>query len=318
MINATFTNVEYFIITGFPGLRPEHHALVSALLFLLFIAILLGNALILSLIMYEDALRKPMYWILFHLAMTDLLFAVVTLPKIIAVYWWKDRIIPFAACFTQMYFVHSLGAIHSMILFMTSMDRFVAIWFPFKYSVLITNRTIAVTCNLCWIFTFIRMVGILLHALTLPYCNLNIIQQCYCDHVSLTQLACGENVVYVKSVALGTSMFSLLVPLAFIIFSYFSIIVAVVKIPNNDRRHKVLSTCIPQIMVTLLYYMPRCFVYLASNLGFQLSNEVRTVTTTMYSLVPAMLNPLIYCFKMQGIKEILIKRFRIGKINVLK
>lgn len=318
MINATVTTVKYFIITGFPGLQPRHHSLVSALLFLLFLAILLGNILILAVILYDVALWKPKYWILFHLALTDLLFGLVTLPKVIAVYWWKAVVSPFAACFTQMYFVHSLGAVHSLILLMMSLDCFVAIWFPFRYSVVVTNRTINVACNLCWICTFIRMMGIVLHALTLPYCNLNIIQQCYCDHVSVTQLACGDNVAYVKRVALGNSMVTLLVPLSFIVFSYSSIVVAVLKIPQNDRRHKVLSTCIPQFTVTCLYYVPRCFVYLAHTLGFQLSSEARTVITMMYSLIPTMLDPIVYCLKTKDIKKTLIKKFTMAKIHVFK
>lgn len=318
MINATITTVKYFIITGFPGLQPEHYSLVSALLFLLFLAILLGNVLILAIIMYSDTLWKPKYWILFHLAIADLLFGFVTLPKVIAVYWWKAEVSPFAACFTQMYFVHSLGAVHSLILFMMSLDCFIAIWFPFKYPVVVTNRTIIIACNLCWIFTFIRIMGIVLHALTLPYCNLNIISQCYCDHISVTQLACGENVEYVQRVAFGNSMVTLLVPLSFIIFSYSSIIVAVLKISQNDRRHKVLSTCLPQFMVTCLYYMPRCFDYITNYLGFELSSEARTVITTMYNLMPAMLDPIIYCLKTKDIKETLIKKFRIVKIHVLK
>lgn len=318
MVNVTVTTVEFFIITGFPGLQPEHHALVSALLFLLFLAIVFGNVLILAIIMYNDALWKPKYWIMFHLAMTDLLFGLVTLPKVIAVYWWKAVVSPFAACFTQMYFVHSLGAVHSLILLMMSLDCFIAIWFPFRYPVVVTNRVIIISCNLCWILTFIRMMGLVLHALTLPYCNLNIIPQCYCDHLSVTQLACGENVAYVKRVALGNSMVTLLVPLSFIGFSYSSIVVAVLKISQNDRRHKVLSTCIPQFTVTCLYYMPRCFVYIAQELGFNLSSEARTVITLMYSLMPAMLDPIIYCLKMKDIKETLMKKFRIVKRYVLK
>lgn len=318
MINSTVTTVTYFIITGFPGLQPKHHSLVSALLFLLFLAILLGNVLILAIIMSDDALWKPKYWILFHLAMTDLLFGFVTLPKLIAVYWWKAVVSPFAACFTQMYFVHSLGAVHSLILLMMSLDCFIAIWFPFKYSVVVTNRIIIIACNLCWIFTFIRMMGIVLHAWTLPYCNLNIIPQCYCDHVSVTQLACGENVAYVKRVALGNSMVTLLVPLSFIIFSYSSIIVAVLKISQNHRHYKVLSTCVPQLMVTCLYYVPRCLIYITDILGFELSSEANSIITVMYSLIPAMLDPIIYCLKTKDIKETLMKKFKIGKIHVLK
>nr|XP_046245042.1 olfactory receptor 1E3-like [Scatophagus argus] len=312
---TNITTIKYFNITGFPGLPPEYYGPVSVLLLLIFLAIVVGNAFILVVIMYERTLHKPTYWIFFHLAVTDISFGIVTLPKVIAIYWWNDVISSFGACFTQMYFVHSLGAIHSLILLIMALDRFVAIWFPFQYPVVITNKTATIACSLCWVLTFIRMLGIVLHAVTLPYCDQNIIKQCYCDHISITQLGCGENVVYVKSVALGNALVTLLVPLTFIISSYFSIIIAALKMSHAVGCHKVLSTCAPQILITCLYYVPRCFVYLAHHLGFSLDNDARVVITMTYSLIPAVVNPIIYCFKTKEIKEALIKRLKNRKVS---
>lgn len=316
MIYTNITAIKYFIILGFPGLRSEYHGPVSVLLLLMLLAIVVGNTLIIGVISYESTLNKPTCWIFFHLAMTDFTFGLVTLPKVIAVYWWNDVMSSFAGCFAQMYFVHSLGAVHSLMLLMMALDRFIAVWFPFRYPVVVTNKSISIACNLCWVLTLIRMLGIVLHALSLPYCNLNVITQCYCDHLSVTQLGCGENVAYVKSVALGNALVTLMVPLTFIIFSYISIITAVLKISHTERRHKIMSTCVPQILITCLYYLPRCFVYISHSLGFHLTNDARTVITMMYSLIPAGLNPLIYCFKTKDIKEALIKRFNNITANV--
>uniref|UniRef100_A0A8D3CCX4 G-protein coupled receptors family 1 profile domain-containing protein n=1 Tax=Scophthalmus maximus TaxID=52904 RepID=A0A8D3CCX4_SCOMX len=278
---TNMTNIKNFIIFGFAGLPPEFYGPVSFLLLLVFLAI--------------RTLHKPTYLIFFHLAMTDISFGIVTLPKIIARYWWNDLISSFGTCFAQMYFVHSLGAIHSLIMLIMALDRFVATCFPFRYPVLITNKTISIACILCWAFTFMRMLGIVLHALTLPFCNLNIIMHCYCDHVSVTQLGCGENVVYVERVALANALVTLLVPLTFIISSYFSIII---------------------IFITCLYYVPRCFVYLSSNLGFVFNSNARIIIAMMYSLIPAAVNPLIYCLKTQDIKKALTQRLRKWKVIV--
>ncbi|XP_042270489.1 olfactory receptor 52B2-like [Thunnus maccoyii] len=313
---TNITTIKDFIITGFPGLSPKYYGPVSALLLLTFTAIVVGNAFILTIIVYERTLHKPTYMIFFHLAMTDVIFGFVTLPKIIARYWWNDVISSFGVCFTQMYFVHSLGAIHSLILLIMALDRFVAICLPFQYPVMITNKTISIACSMCWVVTFIRMLGIVLHALTLPYCNQNVITHCYCDHMSITRLGCGENVKYVKMVSLGNAMVILLVPLAFIIISYFSIIIAVLKMSHTESRHKVLSTCAPQIFITCLYYVPRCFVYLAHNLGFSFTADARILITMLYSLIPAVVNPLIYCFKTKDIKEALVQRFKNKKASI--
>ncbi|XP_073341547.1 olfactory receptor 52Z1P-like [Pagrus major] len=310
------TTIKDFIITGFPGLTSEYYGPVSVLLLLIFLAIVIGNAFISAVIMFERTLHKPTYLIFFHLAMTDIVFSTVTLPKVIARYWWNDMITSFGTCFAQMYFVHALGAIHSLILLIMALDRFVAIWLPFRYPVTFTNKTVSIACSACWVITFIRMLGVVLHALTLPYCDQNIITQCYCDHISITKLGCGENVAYVKNVALGMALLGLLGPLSFIIFSYFSIIVAVLKMSHTEGRYKVLSTCAPQIFITCLYYVPRCFVYIANNLGYRFGTDARVVITMMYSLIPAVVNPIIYCFKTKDIKKALIRRFKKRKVSI--
>lgn len=107
--NATW--IKHFFIIGFPGLSPEYYGLVSALLFVLFLAIVVGNILILVVVKCESSQHKPTYLIFCHLALTYLAFGTVTLSK----YWFDDSIISFYCCFAQMYFVHFLGAAHSFI-----------------------------------------------------------------------------------------------------------------------------------------------------------------------------------------------------------
>lgn len=319
MVSRNMTTIKNFVITGFPGLPSEYYGLVSALLLLLYLCIVVGNAFVLAAIVFEKTLHKPTYWIFFHLAMTDILFGTVTLPKIIIIYWWSDAMTSwFSSCFTQMYFVHALGAVHSLMLMMMALDRLIAVWFPFRYPVVVTKRSISVACNLCWALTFIRMLGIVLHALTLSYCNRNTIMQCYCDHVSITSLGCGDEVAHVKKVALGNAMVTLLVPLTVIISSYILIMITVLKMSQTQSQNKILSTCLPQLMVTCLYYVPRIFVYITHNLGLlTLKSEVRVVITMMYSLIPAAVNPLIYCLKTKDIKEALMKRFKNKRIKIL-
>lgn len=316
MIYTNITTIKDFVILGFPGLHPRYYGPVSALLFFVYLFILAGNIFILVFVGLERRLYKPSYLIFCHLAMNDLLFGTVTLPKIISRYWWDNKIASFGACFTQMYFVHALGAINSLFLLIMALDRFIAVCVPLKYPVLITNNTISIACAFSWIGTFIRMMAVVLHALTLPYCNSNIIVQCYCDHISITRLACGENVKYVKNVALGLAMFSLLLPVSFIIFSYLSIFTVILRMPNMEGRYKTLSTCTPQLFISCLYYIPRCFVYLSNAVGYSFSLDFRILLILLYSLLPCAVNPIIYCFKTKDIKEILMKKLKNAKVGM--
>ncbi|XP_034723334.1 olfactory receptor 52E8-like [Etheostoma cragini] len=315
MFHTNVTRIKHFFILGFPGLSQEYYGPVSALLFVLFLAIAGGNIFILVFVKCERPLHKPTYLIFCHLALTDLLFGTVTLPKIISKYWFNDSIISFYGCFVQMYFVHFLGASHSFILMVMALDRFIAICAPLRYTALFTNNTASVFCGISWIWPMCWMVVIVVDALRLPYCNLNIITQCYCDHQSITGLGC-EAARDVQELAFGGAMFSLLLPLGFIIVSYFVIIVAVMRMTSSNRSRMIaLSTCLPQIIITFLFYMPRCFVYMANIVGFTFSVPVRIVIVMLYSILPAAINPLIYCFKTKDIKEHLKKKLVFMKIN---
>ncbi|XP_047450500.1 olfactory receptor 52E8-like [Mugil cephalus] len=308
MLYTNVTRIKDFFILGFPGLLPEYYGPVSALLFLLYMAIAVGNIFILVFVKCERSLHKPSYLIFCHLALSDLVFGTVTLPKIISKYWLNDSIISFYGCFAQMYFVHFVGATHSFILMVMALDRFIAICAPLRYTSLFTNTTVSVLCGISWFMPLSWMVGIVLDALTLPFCNSNIIVQCYCDHISIAKLGC-MNVREVELVAFSLAMFSLMVPLGFIIFSYFVIIVAVMRISASEQRLRTLSTCTPQLLITFLFYMPRCFVYLANIVGYTFSVPVRIVVVMLYSLLPAAVNPAIYCFKTKDIKENLKRKF---------
>ncbi|KAJ0063524.1 hypothetical protein NL108_002768, partial [Boleophthalmus pectinirostris] len=309
------TRINHFFITGFPGLSAQYYVPVSLVLLIVFLAIAIGNIFILALVKCERHLHKPTYLIFCHLALTDLAFGTTTLPKIISKYWFDDSLIEFHSCFFQMFLVHFLGAAHSLILMVMALDRLLAISFPLRYSSAFTNKTVSILCGLSWFISMSWMVFIVIDAYTLPYCDSNIIVQCYCDHIGITALGC-DKVRDVQVIAFGGAMFFLLVPLTFIISSYFAIIVAVMRISSHDGRMRALSTCTPQLLITLLYYLPRCFVYLANNVGFTFSVPIRILVVMLYSLIPAAVNPLIYCFKTKDIKECLNKRYNRTKIHI--
>ncbi|KAK2846755.1 hypothetical protein Q5P01_009754 [Channa striata] len=309
------TRIKDFFILGFSGLSPEYYGPVSALLFMLYLVIAVGNLFILVVVKCEISLHKPTYLIFCHLALTDLAFGTVTLPKIISKYWFNDSIISFYGCFVQMYFVHSLGAIHSFLLMVMALDRFIAVCAPLRYTVLFTNTTVSVLCGISWIMPMSWMVGVALDAGFLPFCDSNIIVQCYCELIATISLSC-ENVQAVWALAFGLAMFSLLLPLGFVIFSYFVIIVVVTRISSSEGRIRTLSTCTPQLLITFLYYMPRCFMYMANDAGLPISLPVRIVVVMLYTHLPPAVNPMIYCLKTKDIKEKLKKKTFVNKFYI--
>ncbi|XP_037339430.2 olfactory receptor 2AT4-like [Pungitius pungitius] len=308
MPDLNHSTVTEFILTGFPGLHPEYQGLVSAILFLVYVLTLVGNVTILFLFATNHSLHKPMYYIILNLCTCDILFSTTTLPKIISKYWFNSGTISFNACFVQMYFVHYLGTMNSIILFLMALDRYVAICHPLSYSIVLKNSTIQILSITGWIIAKAAPLMLVIRAYPLPYCASNIINHCFCDHIGITTLACTDRALY-GFPAFVFAMVVLLGSLACVMFSYCSIIVAVLKIANVQGRIKTLSTCSTQLIIISLYYLPRCFVYLASNVGIQFSADMRIVIIMLYSLFPPMINPLIYCLRAKDMRESLWKQF---------
>lgn len=310
------TGTESFFILGFPGLAPRYYGLVSALFLIIYLAIVFGNVFILTFVMCQKPLQKPMYLVFCHLALIDLTFGTVTLPKIISKYFFSSGNISFNGCFTQMFFVHYLGSVTSFILLVMALDRFISICLPLRYTVLVSKKFISALCGIAWFIPVSLLVTVMVQALALTFCKPKLIVQCFCDHISITNQACGEGVQSVRVSALCIALFCLLLPLAFIVFSYISIIVVIMKRSSIAGRRKTLSTCTPQLFITCLFYLPRCFVYVANTVGFYFSVDVRILLILLYSLVPPAVNPFIYCFKTQDIKQTLMKKLRKTRIGI--
>ncbi|XP_026083043.1 olfactory receptor 10G7-like [Carassius auratus] len=314
MVVGNISFVKDFVIVGFPGLQPHYYGLVSALLFFVYVCTVAGNAVFFVLFVMTKSLQKPVYYCIINLVVCDVLFSTTTLPKIISRYWFQDGTISFLGCFVQMFFVHYLGSVVSFVLALMAIDRYVAICYPLQYHRLMTNRNVLNLILGCWILGSACTLMLAIRAYHLPYCAENRIIHCYCDHVSITTLACTDRSLY-SVPALISALAVLLGSLAVIVYSYCSIFVAVMRISSTRGRMKTFSTCSPQLIIIALFFLPRCFIYLSGNIGIKFNTDLRLVIIMMYSLLPPMINPLIYCLRTDEVKKVL-RQFKKRKISI--
>ncbi|XP_062873391.1 olfactory receptor 2AT4-like [Trichomycterus rosablanca] len=313
MPDGNVTYVKDFFIVGFPGLHPNYYGLISTIMFIVYMCTLIGNGLFLFLFATNKCLHKPMYFIYISLVVNDVLFSTSTLPKIIARYWFQSGSISFGACFFQMYLVHYFGSVSSFILALMAIDRYVAICFPLQYHTMMSNRNVFILSLVAWVVAHSVVLMMVVRASPLPYCGSNNIINCYCDHISITRLACTDRAPYSFPAFVG-AMIVLLGSLAIIIFSYFCIVWAVLKISTTQGRLKAFSTCSAQLLIIALYFLPRCFNYLAANVGITFNADLQIAIIMLYSLLPPMINPLLYSLRTEEVKKILIRRLQKNKV----
>ncbi|XP_076833416.1 olfactory receptor 2AT4-like [Brachyhypopomus gauderio] len=308
---ANSTTITEFFLLGFPGVSAEFYTTVGILLLFIYLTLVAGNIFIILFVSYERSLQKPCYLIFCNLAVVDIAFGTVTMPKIISKYLLKDETLSFHACFVQMFFIHYLGTVTSLILMLMAADRFIAICNPLRYPALVTNHSMTIACAVFWVIPMSWLPMTIHQTIAVPYCGSNVITQCFCDLFSIIKLACGD----LKSITIFSfciAMIVLLVPLAFIIFSYTAIIIAVLKISSVQAKYKTFSTCSPQLLIICLYYLPRCAVYI-TDIKNQMNIDSRIMVIMWYSLFPPLVNPIIFCFRTKEIRELVIMKLR--KIN---
>ncbi|KAG8431876.1 hypothetical protein GDO86_019668 [Hymenochirus boettgeri] len=312
---ANQSQVTEFVFMGFPGLQEQFHLLVSFVMFLVYISALIANGTVIGLIVVKDQLHQPMYFFIGNLALSDLLFDTMTLPKIIAKYWFGDGKISFSGCFFQMFFVHFLGSVDSFLLMLMATDRYVAICKPLQYFTIVTSGLTIFSCCFIWVLAAVISLINISWILELPFCGPNKMISCFCSSSAIFPLACTD-VTTVRQKILIIALNVLLVPMGLVILSYILIIVTVHTMLHSDNWQKLFYTCTTQLIVISMYYIPRVFVYLANYLRFILNADINVLILCLYTFLPHLANPIIYCLRNKEIRSIIENEFK-RKIGII-
>ncbi|XP_025927850.1 olfactory receptor 52D1-like, partial [Apteryx rowi] len=233
----------------------------------------------------------------------DLLLSTTTVPRMLAIFWFRVRDISLGACIAQAFLIHFIFVAESAILVAMAFDRYVAICNPLRYVTLLTHSVIwrielaAVVRSLCIVLPIFHLL------LRLSYCRNRVIPHSYCEHMAVARLACTSikvNVVYGLTVVLLSAG----IDVVFIAVSYGLILRAVFQLPSAGARRKAMSTCGSHLCIILLFYMPAFFSFFTHRFGgHSIPRHIHILLACLYVVVPPMLNPIIYGVNNKQIRE---------------
>ncbi|NWY69979.1 O52B2 protein, partial [Erithacus rubecula] len=302
--NATSLAAVTFVLTGIPGME-QLHGWISVPFCCLYVAALLANGALLATIWAERSLHQPMYLLLCLLALADLTLATTAVPKALALFWFRAGEISFAACLTQMFFLHFTCLVESVILLAMALDRFVAIRFPLRYGAVLTPRAVAAAGLAAVLRGFCIILPCALLLRRLRFCGQRSIAHTYCEHMGIARLACGDtaaNARYGLALPFAAGALDLLL----IAVSYAFILRAVARLPSRGARGKALHTCGSHLCVLLLFYLPAALTALAQRFG-RVPPGAHILLANLYVLLPPLLNPLVYGARTRQIRDRVLK-----------
>uniref|UniRef100_H0VVP3 Olfactory receptor n=1 Tax=Cavia porcellus TaxID=10141 RepID=H0VVP3_CAVPO len=294
--NDTTFHPSLFILLEIPGIQGQH-IWIAIPFCSMYILALVSNSTILYIIVKDKALHKPMYLFLCLLPFTDLVLCSTTLPKMLAIFWFRSHIISYHGCLTQMFFVHAVFATESAVLMAMAFDRYVAICHPLHYTSILNTTMIGkiglacVIRGLLFVFPFVILID------RLPFCGHHVIPHTYCEHMGIAKLASASinpNTVYGLTVALSVPGMDVVL----IAVSYVMILQALLRLPSKDAH-----TCGAHICVILVFYIPAFFSFFTHRFGHQVPPQVHIVLANLYLLGPPVLNPLVYGINTKQIRQ---------------
>ncbi|NXA90878.1 O52I1 protein, partial [Melanocharis versteri] len=290
-----------FILVGVPGLEAFPTCL-GILFFSAYVLAMVGNGAVLLVLGLGKALQAPTHRLLGMLAVIDVVMVTSVVPKMLSVFWLDSAEIGYAACFVQMFLVHSTTAEESGVLLAMAVDRYVAICHPLRYHAILNGQTIAQIGLAIVLRALLFMVPLTGLVTALPYCGSRVVPHSYCEHVAVASLACadpGPSGLY--SVA-GSSLI-VGMDVAFIAVSYGLILKAVL---GKESCWKALSICGCHLCVVLLFYIPGMVSIYCQRFDGAVSVRTRVLLADLYLTLPATLNPLVYSLRSRQIRHALL------------
>ncbi|XP_072000371.1 olfactory receptor 5V1-like [Engystomops pustulosus] len=292
-----------FVLTGFS--QSLQTRIMLFILFLLFyIFAIFGNFLLIFTVIVSPQIHTPMYYFLGHLSFIDLCYSSNSLPKMLHDVFSDKRRISVIGCLTQMNVGVFLGGTECILLAVMAYDRYIAICFPLRYTVIMSWRLCHCVTVIMWVGSFILSTVPNLSR-PLVFCKKNRINHFACEILVLVALACGDLSFY-KIAIVVISFFTILLPFAFIVGSYICIIVSILSIRSRGGKSKAFSTCASHLMVVLMFYGTSITMYMGNTKGF--SSNLKYISL-IYGVVTPVLNPMIYSLRNSEVKQSFRKIF---------
>ncbi|XP_055456792.1 putative olfactory receptor 5AK3 [Psammomys obesus] len=301
MEHSNDTKVTEFILLGFADQHEFWHILFVVFL-LIYAATLVGNIGMVLLIKVHSSLHTPMYFFLQHLAFVDLCYSSAIAPNTLKNFVSTKPSISFPGCIVQLLVYGTFVTSDCFILAAMAVDRYVAICYPLRYPVIMSQRLCILLLLGSYTMGFLNASVNTSFTFSSKFCKSNAINHFFCDVPPILALSCSsiDLNILVLTIFVG---FNLTLTISVVIFSYTFILAAILRMSSAAGRRKAFSTCASHMTAVTIFYGTLSYMYVLH--GNNRSQEQEKVASVFYGIMIPMLNPLIYSLRNQDVVEAL-------------
>ncbi|XP_053348991.1 putative gustatory receptor clone PTE03 [Clarias gariepinus] len=292
------TNITYLTLGGHVAL--QHYRYVYFFITLtVYISIIMFNAVIIFVIFMNKHLHEPMYIFIAALLCNALSGATALYPKLLIDLLSEKQIASYSGCLFQAFYVYWYASSEFALLSAMAYDRYVSICKPLHYTTLVKISNVRRLLCLSWLLPCCEIGIAALLTCQLQLCKFKL-NRIYCDGYSIIKLSCRETFV---NNLYGLFMFCTIVfpPVIFIFYSYIRIL-SVCLNNSKDFRRKALQTCLPHLLIFIIFSVNTCFEIINSRVDSnQIPHIIVMILSVEYLLIPPIFNPIIYGLKLKEI-----------------
>nr|XP_003925315.1 olfactory receptor 13C3 [Saimiri boliviensis boliviensis] len=301
-INQTL--VSEFILQGLSG-YPKIEIVYFALILVMYLVVLIGNGVLIIASIFDSRLHTPMYFFLGNLSFLDICYTSSSVPSTLVSLISKKRNISFSGCAVQMFFGFAMGSTECLLLGMMAFDRYVAIFNPLRYPIVMSKVAYILMASVSWLSGGINSAVQTSLAMRLPFCGNNIINHFTCEILAVLKLACADISLNIITMVISNMAF-LVLPLMVIFFSYMLILYTILKMNSATGRCKAFSTCSAHLTVVIIFYGTIFSMYAKPKsqdlIGEEKLQASDKLISLFYGVVTSMLNPIIYSLRNKDVK----------------
>ncbi|KAM3934910.1 olfactory receptor 52K2-like [Leptodactylus fuscus] len=288
-----------FLLVGFSGITV-HRRLLFIPFLLIYSQILFSNCVMIYRIMADPTLQSPMYLLICLLFLVNLSCTTTFMPQFLLGLAFDLNQITLSQCLVQMWFVYVIVMFESVVILLMALDRYVAICKPLRYHKIMTYRLLTQLALAALARSVLVVTPIVYLDARVKFCKSNVILDFVCENMGILKLAC-EDISKIQAIGLIVRMMITVVEGSLLFISYLTILHTTMFVLKQSWN-KALNTCSSHIMVALMIYASSVLSALIYRLETSVSVDIQNLTSAIYFLLPATINPIIYGVRVKEIR----------------